>query len=189
MAEKSWLHQPPEQNTVALRMAFELIMEREKGFYDDPAGGPTKYGVSLRAHREEIGDRNHDGKIDAKDVMLLELPDAMELFREHYWTPAGCDGLPAPLALLVVDFAYNSGVRRAVQELQVCLNVKADGVCGPTTTAVAWREWNARLAVDYCARRLLFMQGLRNWPENRLGWTRRVLGMLVDATSPALNPA
>ncbi len=139
----------------------------------DP-GGPTKYGVCLKHRRAEIGDLDHDGDIDADDVMLLTEPHARSIFEHCYFNPLHAELLPAPLALMLVDFAYNGG--RAVRILQERLGVNPDGVIGPRTAAVANALGpNLMRAVisAYGAARLAYLQSLPIWDENP-GWDTRV---------------
>lgn len=164
----------------------------ERDAASDP-GGATKYGISIRAHRDDIGDRDGDGDIDADDVRLLTIDDARNLFERDYWLPCRCPAMPPALAVLVADCAYNSGARRAVTLLQQSCNairtqggkayfsppLAEDGVVGPATITAAGRTPLTALLLEYQAQRMLFMASLANWSANRKGWTRRVMRLLA----------
>ncbi|SNR99291.1 Glycosyl hydrolase 108 [Humidesulfovibrio mexicanus] len=160
-------------------MNFTLGPSIEGGFSDNPndPGGATNHGVSIRAHREDIGDKDHDGDIDADDVKLLTLEDAKAIFQADYFAPCNAGQLPAPLALMVVDFAYNSGVRVACKKLQERLGVTADGKVGPHTLAVgnALSPNILRSVINaYAAARIDYLEGLSGWPIFGGGWESRV---------------
>ena len=161
-----------------LEASFEFTMAIEGGYFDDPAGGPTKYGVSLKAHAQDIGDRDGDGDIDADDVKLLEKEDAMKLFAEKYFR----GDLPAPIALMYADMAYHHGAVRAVKLLQTACNAlgvpsgAADGKIGPKTRRAIQNASTAlpeAFLAEVQRHRLRFMRGLPNWEPNQNGWERR----------------
>lgn len=176
------------------RLIFEEIMRIEGGFFDDPAGGPTKYGVSLKAHRVEIGDRDGDGDIDADDVKLLTFEDAELVFREHYWDPIWGDRLTPDLAMQMADMAYHHGVSRSVRLVQVACNDLGfptgaiDGKMGARTLGAlraAFEKDDFGILAEIQRVRLKFMRGLSNWEENKNGWERRVFR--VSVASGALS--
>jgi lysozyme family protein len=74
----------------------------------------------------------------------------------------------------VFDFAINSGSARAVKELQRVLGVQVDGIIGLVTLSEINRIKPSELIHRYSARRLAFMESLRNWNANKNGWTKRV---------------
>ena len=173
-------------------MSFTLGPNIEGGFVDNPRdpGGATNHGVSIRAHRADIGDKDGDGDIDADDVRLLTIDDAKAIFKAQYFDPCRAGDLPAPLALMAVDFAYNSGVRTACKRLQERLGVKPDGVIGPHTLAVA-NTLNPELLLSvinaYGAARLEHMRGAKDeqgnllWPTFGGGWENRVRAVMAEA--------
>lgn len=86
----------------AFDRALAFVLAREGGYVNDPRdpGGETKYGISRRAYPQ-------------LDIKGLTHADAGAIYARDYWTPAGCDQLPAALAIAVFDTAVNSGVRYA----------------------------------------------------------------------------
>lgn len=171
--------------TTNLEICFAFTIEEEGGnrkdggFVDNPKdpGGPTKYGISLRAHREDIGDRDRDGDIDADDVRLLTREDAKAMFHVAYFDTCRAEGLPAPLALMVVDFAYNSGPRRACQKLQERLGVNPDGWIGQHTLDVAnglSPDLLLSIIEAYGNARRAYVQSLPTYATFGRGWEHRI---------------
>lgn len=62
---------------------------------DDP-GGETKWGIAKRFHPQ-------------LDILLLTRAEAELIYYNEYWRPAGCESMPAPLALAVFDLSVNMG--------------------------------------------------------------------------------
>jgi len=121
----------------------------------------TKYGIAANTY----------GHLDIKN---LTREQAVAIYKRDYWDKISGDSLPAGLDYSVFDFALNSGVRRAVIELQKLVGVPADGVMGGKTLDAVKRTDAKQLIGHYNARRLEFMRGLKNWPVHGKGWTDRV---------------
>lgn len=81
---------------------MEFVLAWEGGYTDDPTdpGGRTNFGISQRAYPD-------------LDIASLTREDAVAIYRRDYWTPAGCDGLPPPMALVAFNASVNCGVARA----------------------------------------------------------------------------
>lgn len=157
--------------------AFHTVIGVEGGYTANPldpgnwTGGKcrvgicngTNFGISAAAY-------------PTLDIANLALAEAQEIYRRDYWNKTACDQLPPALAVLVFDAAVNSGPDRAVKWLQIALNVTADGVVGPITSAAAKQAAGkgAVVLAEYQAQRLLFLTGLPTWRIFGLGWTRRV---------------
>lgn len=170
--------------------SLKLVFGSEGGYWNDPAGGPTKFGITLRTLAAYRGKPTTEA-----DVRVLTLAEAADIYRAGYWTQSGGDILPAGVDYAVFDFGVNSGPAHAVKALQVLLGVKADGNCGPETAAAAraYPGGSTALIADYCAARLVFLKSLKNpkkgWPVNGRGWQTRVDRVEADAKALALAPA
>ncbi len=105
---------------------------------NDP-GGPTKYGVTLRAWRDKmgsLGDVNHDGVVDAKDIMLLTEEMIEPFYQENYWNGYWQDFKSDVVAAKCYDIGVNLGPSTAVAYLQTILGgLEVDGHVGPLTIA------------------------------------------------------
>ncbi len=128
--------------------AMPLILRAEgfrpghTGLVDDPddPGGPTNFGVSLRALRKlgaVVGDFDGDGDVDADDIKAMTYDDAMTIYASFYWRPE-FDRLHRDVAYRLADHWVNAGPRasafigqQAVRAHLVAVSV--DGVYGPKT--------------------------------------------------------
>lgn len=128
----------------------------------------SKFGISAAAY-------------PTLDIANLTVDDSSAIYRRDYWTRAGCQSMPAPIAMLVFDSAVNNGVAEAVRWLQAAVGVAADGVVGPATLAAVARvvdtHGGAAVAIEFMARRTYFMGGLTAWHTFGLGWSRRLAAL------------
>lgn len=150
----------------------------EGGDVDDPRdpGGATSRGVT-----QSVYDAYRDGKhMSRRTVFQMESHELLDIYRARYWDLVGGDRLPAGVDLAVFDFAVNSGVRRAVKEVQHLVGVTEDGVMGPgTLTAVleyAQTKSTLFLLDAICDDRMAFLKGLKTYATFGNGWRRRVMG-------------
>lgn len=142
----------------------------EKGFFDDPVGGPTMYGVTERVARA----------FGYQGVMRdLPLETAQAIARKEYFDRYQCAQLPGPFALLVFDTAYHGG--KPVKWLQEALGVAADGIIGAQTVAACRISIQPRIVALFCASRLRYLQSLSNFRENSGGWTLRIADLMAKA--------
>src|SRR5260221_10134724 len=80
-------------------------------------GGTTKWGFAQR-YNPDI------------DVTLLNFPDAFTRFKARYWVPLMADLLPYPVALALVDYAFNTGADDSIPALQRASGASVDGAMG-----------------------------------------------------------
>jgi lysozyme family protein len=163
----------------AFDRALAFVLHWEGGYINDPRdpGGETNHGISKRAYPE-------------LDIAALAPEDVVEIYRRDYWTPAACEHMPSPLALLVFDAAVNQGVERAVRCLQEACGAAVDGVPGPNTLEAARRAWGSRperLLREMALHRLLHYTSLPRWSVYGSNWGRRLLDALVTAVQ-SLEP-
>jgi len=119
------------------------IVKREGGYVNDPddPGGATKYGVTIHTMRRLGLDLDQDGDVDANDVRRLTVPQAVDIYKKHYFERPGIAKLPEAIQASVFDMYVNSGAN-AVRILQRLLGrfgvvVSVDGKLGPLTIAAA----------------------------------------------------
>lgn len=157
-----------------LERALPIVLGIEGGLSDrDPhadPGGRTMWGIAERSHPEAW--RNGPPSKD----------EAIAIYRRQYWNAAGCDKFPWPVNLFVFDFAVNSGVGKAVRELQRACGLTQDGMVGPLTIAgaQAMAKSKEKLAL-FLADRALFMSVLSNWQQNKRGWLKRLFLIAMEA--------
>ena len=137
------------------------IKGHEGGYWDDPVGGPTKWGISQRSYPG----------LSIKD---LTIEDAAGIYRRDYIQPLGVDMFEDGVAYQLLDFAVNSGQPNAVKALQKELNVYPDGRIGKNTMQAVMSYKESDLAQLVIASRISFMIKLKNWDENSRGWMDRM---------------
>lgn len=93
--------------------------------------------------------------------------------RSRYWRGLGCDGLPAPVALMMFDFGFNAGVSRAGRMLQAVLGMDAadlDGDVGPKTQRLAAApRWQGVAALLAAPDAIQLQTACGERPDGRLG--------------------
>lgn len=177
-------------------LVFDHVMQSEGGYSNHPndPGGPTRWGVTL----VDLRIWRRDQSLTAQDVKVLAIDEAKQIFRARYWDLVKGDALPAGLDYAVSDFAYNSGVSRAVKFLQQLLGVKVDGVLGEATLEACETADLGPLIAQYQDKRLVFLKSLNTWPVFGRGWGTRVkevransltLASAVHADTPAVVAA
>lgn len=139
----------------------------EAGYWNDPVGGPTKYGVTERVAR----DWGYQG-----DMQQFPLESAKAIAKKKYYDQFQCDQFPAPLAILVFDTAYNGG--KPIKWLQAAVGTTDDGIIGAKTIAAARAADIPKTVALFCAARMRYMQSLHNFHENAGGWFLRIASLL-----------
>lgn len=157
--------------TEAATRCVAFVLRNEGGLVNHPSdpGGVTNYGISQRAY-------------PSLDVRALKRSEAEEIYLRDYWTPIRGDELPEPIALVLLDFAVNSGVPRALRMGLDELLLRNDvGMTSELATAIRLRATGSAavsLAEKIVRARALFLTNLgctRRGAEDFLsGWMRRI---------------
>lgn len=156
------------QSSPAGLKAINRIIQHEGGYVNHPAdpGGETNYGIT-QAFAIRHGYNNSIARLTQKE--------AERLYARALWVPYGLESIPFVLAYQWMDFAVNSGPRRATLELQPLLNVKVDGGFGPITQAACVAAKSPRdIASAFLDKRLDFLKSLPTWPIFNRGWRARI---------------
>jgi lysozyme family protein len=123
--------------------AVITVLKHEGGFVQDPddPGGATNYGISLRyllgTGDLTLGDFNHDGQIDIKDIQQMTIAQATDIYHSQWWVKYGYENLAdSDLAGKVFDTAINMGGSQAhillQRSIRACgIVVTEDGQLGP----------------------------------------------------------
>lgn len=166
------------------RILSKFILTFETNKYTNnknDRGHSTKYGITLATWKKVGYDKNSDGVINAEDVKLLTEEDYNRVFKRNYWDACKADQINnQSVANLLVDFAYNSGVSRAVQKIQTIVGTKADGIMGNMTLAAinSYKQGQWALFDELKVSRIAFLNAIvNNDPKqsvNLHGWLRRV---------------
>lgn len=148
--------------------AFASLIAVEKGYWDDPAGGPTMYGVTERVARAcgYVG-----------DMRQLPLATARSIAKAEYWDRYQCDQFAPAIGYQVFDAAYNGGM--PVRWLQAAVGASVDGVIGAKTIAAVRAADPAKVVLSFNASRLQYLTSLSSWSSNGKGWARRIADNLL----------
>lgn len=143
--------------------AFGLLVINEGGYVNNPhdKGGETKYGISKTTYPDV-------------DIENLTLEQAKGIYKKDYWDRCKCDDLPDALSVAVFDFAVNSGVKRAIKYLQLCLGVTADGIIGHQTLGACNRLPTKNILENYLDKRLQYLMSLKDFKYFGNGWGKRI---------------
>lgn len=144
---------------------LKRILGHEGGYWDDPVGGPTRWGISKKAYPH-------------LDIENLSIEAATVIYIRDYVSPLGLSRFPPGVAFQLLDFAVNSGPKTAIVQLQEAIGVEADGKVGPETIGKIEAMSASDIVMLFLAERLEFMTRLKNWKSNCTGWVLRIVGNL-----------
>lgn len=156
-------------------MSFETVIGIEGGFQNDKkdrgnwTSGKigvgeckgTKYGICAMSY-------------PYLDIENITLEKAKEIYRKDYWERCKCDFIPDALSLAVFDFAVNSGIKTAITQLQLSLDVTADGIIGNQTLCACNSVPTRKVLEKYIENRLIYLHGLKSYKTYGKGWSNRV---------------
>lgn len=161
--------------------ALALVLAHEGGWSSHPAdpGGDTMRGITQAVYDATRQSRG----LAPRSVRHITADEIASIYDQQYWDRANCDRLPVGLDYAVFDYAVNSGVAKAIKDLQRELRVPVDGIAGNATIgAVHDHPDLAVLIHGLCARRLRFLKSLKTWGTFGRGWSARVEGVRTAAT-------
>ena len=156
--------------------AILFTLDIEKGFWNDPVGGPTMYGVTQKtydAYRAKEG-------LHLQSVRLIEDGEVRAIMEDEYWYPGHCNEMPAKLAIAHFDTFYNSDPEDAVKILQRALGgLEVDGKYGEHTAAAIANISNVDVVIAaYLDAREQFYRYLATqkqaWADDLQGWLNRL---------------
>jgi lysozyme family protein len=156
--------------------AIERVLAREGGYVNNPSdrGGPTNYGITQATYAEWL--KAH--AMSHRDVRGITRAEAVQIYRERYWTSSRCDELPPSVRDIHFDAAVNHGPGRATKLLQEAAAVRQDGEIGPVTLAAVHRLNPELLRARYIAARYRLYGQIINRDRSQLafitGWLNRL---------------
>ena len=159
--------------------AMDFVLKWEGGYVNHPSdpGGETNFGIAQKSHPDV-------------DIKNLREDQAMDIYREEYWNEIQGDELPDAVAIAVMDYAVNSGVKRASRALQNLVHAEVDGQIGPLTikqVQIAADHLGAKVvAQKVVMQRSDFLCGLLSNPDMAVfmkGWMRRTHSLMVEVMS------
>lgn len=144
------------------------IFKHEGEYWDDPVGGPTKYGISQRSYPH-------------LDIKNLSIQKAADIYKKDFLEKIKYERYEDGVAFQLLDFAIHSGVHGAIKELQRAIGVVPDGTIGTKTLERIDSLTESDLVMLLLAYRLRFLTYRKNWNENSRGWARRIADNLLYA--------
>lgn len=151
-----------------------FILAWEGGYVDDPCdkGGATNKGVTLATYRSVMG----TGKTK-EDLRHITDEEWDTVFRSLFWDVCMGDAIDdQSVANLLVDFAWHSGVARAVKAVQSVVGAKQDGIMGRKTLHAVNASDARALFKTLHAKRVAFLTDIAKGTQRKFlkGWLRRV---------------
>lgn len=152
----------------------DMILRHEGGTYTNhpsDRGGPTKWGVTLRALRAWLKRET----VSIEELQALTREDAARFYQEVYIRPFHLFE-PNLFRANVIDMSVNAGLSRGIQLAQQTLGVVVDGIIGKhTAEAASLRDWNPL----FVGVRLAFYERIIERDSTQLvwrnGWRSRAL--------------
>ena len=121
----------------------------------------TKFGISAMSYPKA-------------DIKNLTRADALAIYYADFYSCFMTAVQSSAARYQLLDYAVNSGVRRATKSLQKAVGVRPDGVLGPKTRAAALSTHDGDLVLLVLADRLEFMSSLSVWKTFGRGWAKRI---------------
>lgn len=129
-------------------LAFVLRWEGGYANVTGDLGGETNKGITHSVYSDYRKNKN----LAPRSVKNLSEGELKDIYFSRYWNPAGCELLPAKLALMHFDWAVNGGVGRAVKTLQMVVYAQADGIFGSKTKECVFRALQTQGEIAVCSK-------------------------------------
>lgn len=158
--------------------AFVLQREGWGTYTNDPhdAGGPTRWGVTLKALEKHRG-----APCTAADVEAMGEDEALAIYRADYWDLVGGDQLPAGVDLICFDGAVNQGPGRLARFLQAAASTNVDGEVGPLTIKAILASNPDTLIDRIRQERMTAYWDAPGWGQYGNGWAIRLTDCVAQA--------
>lgn len=159
--------------------SLQVILHHEGGYVNHPSdpGGATNKGIT----QDTYDKWRRLKRKGSRSVRLITDEEVENIYEIQYWNLINGDKMPAGVALVVFDFAVNSGPTRAIKTLQAVLKIRQDGDAGATTLEALRDQDPAEIINELSEARLRFMRGLSTWTVFGRGWKRRVDSVRASA--------
>ncbi len=164
------------------------LLGREGGYVDHKAdkGGPTNYGITLKALSAWRGYGVGKG-----DIRLLSKSEAEAIYEANYFIAPGIDGLPELLQPVAFDMAVNMGPVTAIKLLQRVIHklgspITVDGHLGPRSyqsAVIACNVYKADVLRSICLARKEYYRNIVDNDASQsvflTGWINRANSFLI----------
>lgn len=151
-----------------------FILSHEGGFAndkDDP-GGATNRGITIGTFRLVFGKDK-----TVSDLKKISYDQWSLVYKKFFWDKCKADLIDnQSVANMLVDFAWHSGVSKAVKHIQEIVGVETDGIMGRVTIGAINGYYKGQKYVfkTLKANRLTYLRGRKNWWKYKNGWCARL---------------
>ena len=117
--------------------AMHFLLRMEGGYTADPRdlGNKGNKATNFGIIQTTYDSFRLSKQLPRRSVRDITMNEVVEIYRNRYWLPCGCDQMPAKLALVVMDIAVNMGIGKPFEYLQELIGTKE-------------KTWNSRLKND-----------------------------------------
>lgn len=164
---------------------LNLLLAHEGGFADrkgDP-GGATWKGITLGMFRNWMAEKGKHACISLLgpgDLKALTDPQVACFYKDEFWGPCQCEGLPWGVDHVCFDTAVLSGQGTMVRMLQKEVGTPQDGKLGPLTLAALATKDAQTVIRGMQASRLAYFATLPHAKDNP-GWATRAVAVTTEA--------
>lgn len=158
------------------KVIVPFIIKWEGGYVDikEDRGGVTNKGVTMATFCSVYG--KSKTKQDLKNITDEQWN---YIFKKLFWDKCRCgDIADQSVANIIADYAWMSGVSRAIKDVQKIVGVTPDGICGAQTIGAVNKGAPNDLFNKIKARRIQFYNNIvkANPSQSKFlkGWTNRV---------------
>lgn len=170
----------------SISVIVPLILKWEGGYVNDKddKGGATNRGVTLATYKT-YKKKKGEPEPGVKELKKMSADEWLEILRLFYWDKCKGDELYSQsVANMLVDFAWHSGVKKAVTTIQEIVGEKADGIFGIRTLA-AVNGMEARALFEKLKKeRIAYIRYIcKMRPANakfKKGWLNRVNSIVYE---------
>lgn len=156
------------------------ILKWEGGFVNDPddLGHETNKGVTFQTYKL-YRRRKRLPEPTVEDLKNISDEEFTDILKSLYWDACLGDRISSQsVANAIVDWAWNSGTKTVVKEVQRILGVKDDGIVGNITlAAINSRSPLPLFGAIQTARKFYIEEICISRPKNkkyRVGWLNRI---------------
>jgi len=146
--------------------------------HPDDRGGPTKWGITLKAYQDLV-----ESEATASTIRALTESEARAFYFRFYVVEPSFDKVHPLVMPLLVDCGVNHGTKRAAKWFQKAVGATQDGVIGPQTLAAAENITQSSIYLLICAYRFRFYGAIVTRDHSQAtfasGWNNRGAKFLV----------
>lgn len=160
-----------------------FILKWEGGFANHPKdkGRATNKGITIATFRSFMGQHS---TVEQLKNMTDEQWET--IFEKGFWHPFGGDNIEnQSIANICVDWAWCSGTRASIKQVQRLLGIADDGIVGNVTLSAMNNANSKKLFEKIKSTRLSFVEAIvRRDPTQKVflkGWRNRINSIAYNA--------